>query len=681
MSSSNLRRLGALALLLAGAGSPSSAEVVKIEIRTREPFAGGMAFGAVGAYEKIQGRLHYAVDPGNSANARITDIRRAPRDAQGRVVFAGDFVLLKPVDLARGNHRLLYDVNNRGNLTVLSRLNRAEGTNDPETAAHAGSGFVMRQGYSILWSAWNWDVVPGNGRLQIELPIATENGKTIRGRVAAEIVVNERADVQPVAWGDSRGYEAANPSTNQGAVLSVRDDQRAARVEVPRARWRFVDPTHVHLDGGFEPGRIYEVVYEAKDPRVVGLGLAAIRDAISFFRFAAADLVGTPNPLTRAASGSRPRPDAEKAIIFGISQSGRVIQHMLYEGLHVDEAARMTVDAGFLLVSGGARGSFNHRFAQTTRHPSPLEDHQYPADLFPATTVPETDPVTGETGDALGAAKALGKVPLLMYAVTSTEYWTRAASLLHTDVAGTRDAAVDERARIYLVAGGQHGIAASRDRVYEHPPNPLDHSPPLRALLMALDRWASTGAKPPDSLYPRLARGELVSVADYAERFPKVPGVRVARRNLQPARLGLGPRFASEGLIDVVPPNLAAAFVTLVPAPDADGNDRGGILLPDVAVPLGTYTGWNLRPASMGAPDQLARWSGSFLAFAATEAARAKAGDPRPSLEARYKSQADYVRRVEEAVAALRKEGFLLDEDAHALVEKARSRVWPPAGP
>jgi Alpha/beta hydrolase domain len=666
-----------LALILVGAET-TRAEVVRVEIESRKPFAGGLPFGAAGAYEKVSGRLHYSVDPRSPANARIVDLKRAPVDARGRVAFVGAFILLKPVNLAKGNHRLLYDVNNRGGLPILPRLNRGEGSNDPETVAHAGNGFLMRHGYSILWSGWNWDVLPGAGRMQIDLPIATEDGKAITGRVAAEIVVNERSVLQPVAWGDSRGYEAADASTNQDATLTVRDEQRAPRVEIARERWRFADPTHVGLDGGFAPGRIYELVYTAKDPRVVGLGLAAIRDAISFFRFSARDEQGTPNPLSTAGSS---RPDPERAIIFGISQSGRVIQHMLYEGLHVDEAGRMVFDAAMLHVSGGARGSFNHRFAQTTRHPSPLEDHQYPADLFPATTVPERDPVTGAQGDALGVAKAMGKVPVLMYTLTSTEYWTRAASLLHTDVTGARDAAVDEHARIYFIAGGQHGISASRERVYEHPGNPLDHSPPLRALLLALDRWATTGAKPPDSAYPRLDRGELVGVAAYADGFPRIPGVRVARRNLQPARLDLGASFTSEGVVSNFPAGLGPPYVTLVPATDADGNDRAGIRLPEVAAPLGTYTGWNLRRAEMGALDQLARWSGSYFGFAPTEALRAKTGDPRPSIEARYKTKEDYLRSVEAAIARLRAQGFLLDEDAAAYLGHAHGSSWPPAAP
>jgi Alpha/beta hydrolase domain len=658
-------------------GVPVHAEVVRLEVRSRRPFAAGTPFGAVGAYETIAGRLHYAVDPGNAANARIVDLRYAPRDARGRVGFSGDFVLLKPVDLAKGSHRLFYEVNNRGNLGALRALNRGEGTNDPETAAHAGNGFLMRQGYSILWSAWNWDVLPGDGRLQIELPIATDAGRPITGRVVAEISVNEASTREAFAWGDSRGYEVVDAATNRDATLTVRDEQRSPREEIPRDRWRFSDATHVQLDAGFLPGRLYELVYTAKDPRVVGLGLAAIRDAISFFRFVARDRAGAANPLwVRGDDG--PRPDPEKALIFGISQSGRVIQHMLFQGFHVDEAGRMVFEAALPHVAGAGKGSFNHRFAQTTRHPSELEDHQYPADFFPFTTTPSSDPVTGESGDVLAVAKAMGKVPVIMYTGSATEYWTRATSPLHTDVTGTKDVALDEHVRVYFVAGAQHGIAASRDRVYENPVNPLDWSPVVRALLPALDRWATSGALPPESVYPRIDHGELVTAAAYRDRFPRLPRVRLPWSNLQPPRLDLGPRFENEGIIDPQPPRFGPAYVTLVPDVDADGNDKGGIRLPDVSVPLGTYTGWNLRRPAMGAPDHLARWSGSFFAFARTEQERRRSSDPRPSIEARYPSRDEYVKRVEAAAAALVRRGFLLEEDAAMAVERARRLPWPP---
>ena len=363
-------------------------------ILERGPLAGGIAFGAVGAYERIRGRLHYAVDPDDPANARIVDLKRAPRDARGLVTFAGDFLLIRPQDLARGNHRLLYEVDNRGNLGMLAFFDDAPWSNDPKGAADLGNGFLFRQGYSLLWSAWNWDVLPGDGRLQIELPVATEAGAPIRGPVAAEFVLMRPGESAAFMWGDSRGYpplDLAEP----GARLTVRDTPAGPRTPIPRDQWRFAGPTRVSYAPGFVPGRIYEVVYTARDPRVVGLGLAAIRNSISFFRFDAEDDSGMPNPL--ASEGA---PAAQAALAFGISQSARVLQHMLLEALHVDEAGRMVFEGALIHVPGGGKGSFNHRFAETTRHPSELEDQQYPVDFFPFTTTPEVDPETGAEGDS-----------------------------------------------------------------------------------------------------------------------------------------------------------------------------------------------------------------------------------------------------------------------------------------
>ena len=653
-----LALLALLAALLPGLTRPLEARVERVEILERGPLAGGMAFGEAGAYERIRGRLHYAVDPDDPANARIVDLGLAPRDARGLVTFAGDFLLLRPKDLARGNHRLLYEVDNRGNLGMLAFFDDAPWSNDPERAADLGDGFLLRQGYSLLWSAWNWDVLPGDGRLQIELPVATEAGAPIEGPVAAEFVLMRPAASAAFMWGDSRGYPPADLA-EPGARLTVRDAPTGARTVIARDRWRFEGPTRIAYEPGFVPGRIYELVYTARDPRVVGLGLAAIRDSISFFRFDAEDGAGTASPL---ASGGAP--DAQAALAFGISQSARVLQHMLLEGLHVDEAGRMVFDGALIHVAGGGKGSFNHRFAQTTRHPSELEDQGYPVDFFPFTTTPETDPVTGAAGDVLARARAKAAVPKLFYTSTSTEYWTRSASLLHTDVEGERDLPLAPDARLYMFDGAQHGNWRLPTRgPYRNCGNPLDHRPPMRALLLALDAWATRGQAPPASVYPKLADGTLGSVADYRSAFPAIPGLQLPGRNLQPPRLDLGPRFATRGIADQEPPGFGPPFVTRVPLPDADGNDRGGIRLPAIAVPLGTYTGWNLRRPEVGAPDDLARWSGSFIPFARTEAERRAAGDPRPALDSRYRSRAGYETQVKAAAEALVRKGFLLEAD------------------
>jgi Alpha/beta hydrolase domain len=673
-----LALLACLALLGACAlATPVSAEVERIEILERELFAGGKSFGRAGAYEKIEGRLHFAVDPDHAANARIVDLELAPRDARGLVTFAGEFILLRPTNHSRGNHRLLYEVGNRGNIGMLAFFNEAAWSNHPIDALDAGNGFLMERGYTLLWSAWNWDVLPGSGRLQIELPIATDQGAVITGPLAAEFIVDGWTPEAPFMWGDSRGYAPLSLDEPK-ARLTVRNEQTDVRKEIPRDAWAFAhldgdrmvpDPTRIVYRQGFEPGRIYEVRYTARDPRVVGLGLVAIRDALAFFRFEQADRDGTPNPL--AAQGS---PDPQTTLIFGISQSGRVIQHMLFESLHVDEKGRRTFDAALIHVAGAGKGSFNHRFAQTTRHPSHLEDHQYPVDFFPFTTTPQRDPATGAGGDVLARARAAGPLPHLFYTSTSTEYWTRAASLLHTDVAGNVDIPLDRQARLYVIASAQHGNWRFPTRgPYQNCGNALDHRPPLRALLLALDAWATDGREPPASVHPRIADHTLGSVEEYVGRFPAIPGLALPDGNLQPPRLDLGFRFANEGIADKQPPDFGPPFVTRVPLPDGDGNDQGGIRLPEITAPLGTYTGWNLRRPEIGAADKLARWSGSFIPFARDEALRRAAGDPRPSLEARYRSQRDYEAQVAAAAEALVDGGYLLADDVPELTRRARA--------
>ncbi len=663
------------ALLLPAQSAHGTVE--RIEILSRSLVAGGKAFGTVGPYEKLIGRLHFSVDPEHPANAAIVDLSLAPRDETGRVAFAGDFVLIKPVELRRGNHRLLYEVSNRGNLLLLSTFNDAPWTNSPAHAEQFGTGFLLERGYALLWSAWNWDVLPGNGRLQIGLPVATRNGRPITGPVAAEITVKNASPVATVAWGWSRGYPPHDPVAPT-ARLTVREFPAAPRREIPREAWHFVlppkgheGPVEVALDGGFQPGLLYELVYHAKDPRVVGLGLAAIRDSLSFFRYATADRAGYVNPLVVQRNGGMAL-DPEAVLVFGFSQSGRVLQHMIWQGFHVDETGRPAFDAALVHGAGGGKGSFNHRFAQTTRHPSHYEDHLYPADFFPFTTISGRDPVTGQEGSLLDRARALGFVPFLFYTATGTEYWTRSASLLHSDVTGTRDAPLDPRTRVYFIAGAQHAVSPATGRgQFEFCGNPLDYRPLLRALLIALDRWATQGRSPPESVYPKIAQGALGDVRTYRARFPEPLGLRLPKTNLQPPRLDLGPRFKDQGIADVQPARPLAAYVTLVPLPDSDGNDLGGVRLPAVAVPLGTYLGWNLRRAVRGATDRLGRWRGAFLPFATDEDLRGALDDPRPSILERYGTRSHFLEQTRAAADELAARGFLLAEDLRAILHRA----------
>lgn len=679
---------GFLILVMLLVTLPSLAEVTRIEITSRQIFADGESFGSTGPYEKIRGKLFYAVDPDHPANLAVVDLKLAPRNTDGRVEFVGDFFLLKPLDLSRGNHRILYDVNNRGNL-VMMNMNDARSGNDPSTAQHAGNGFLMRQGYSLLWSAWNWDVRTGRNRLQIELPIATMDGKPIRQKIAAEIVLSfnrQPVKSQPLAWGGSRCYTPVDMADPE-AILTVRDSPRGERTIIPREQWQFArfenghvcpDPTYLYLESGLQPGKIYELIYETQNPRVVGLSLTSVRDAISFFRFDAKDSFGNMNPLSVLDNDGERKPDAEKSYIFGVSQSGRFITHMIFQGFHVDEKDRMVIDGARIHVAGGGKGGFNHRFAQTTHHPSDLEGNYMPADFFPFNYASQTDPVTGRKGDVLAVAKRLGKIPKIMTTNNELEYWTRSASLIHTDVEGKKDADMHENVRIYVTSGAPHGNGSRRQSIYEHGGNTLRHYAISRALLVALDQWVTKGVEPPPSQYPRIGEGELISAKEHGQRFPKIPGMRHPGRNLQPARVDYGPDFWSKWIFTVVPPKMEEPFISMVPAFDEDGNPVGGIRLPDLSVPLGTYQGWNPRKAEFGAPDFLGRFAGSFWMFPLTEEDRKSIGDPRKAIEARYRSKEDYVTKVEQAVDDLIQQRFLLKEDGNIFKDHARRISWPP---
>jgi hypothetical protein len=442
------------------------ADVDRIEVLERKVLADGKAFGNVGPYERIRGRLYFGTEAGAAENQSIADIRLAPRDAQGRVNFAADFILLKPLDGNRGNGRLLYEVSNRGDIYVLSTFNDAPATNVPTTAADAGNGFLMEQGYTILSTGWSWDIMPSAARLRADLPVATDGGKPLYGRVEGEISVSQQTNAaRHMAFG-AVGYEPVSPE-DANDVLTVRDSALGPRTPIPRNKWKFgydaggrtiYDPSMVTLEGGFKPGLIYTVTYSARGPRVTGLGMAGIRDALLFFRNERTDRIGTPNPLTQ--SGELPK----TVIAFGSSQSGRLLQTMVYYGLVADGRGRMAFDGALISLAGAGRGGFNYRFAQAGRHFSPDIDLDFPTDVFPFATSTQTDSVTQQSASVLDRVNALNTVPKLFYVNTSTEYWTRAGSLIHTAADGSADLAPDRRARIYMVAGGSHIINPPVDR-------------------------------------------------------------------------------------------------------------------------------------------------------------------------------------------------------------------------
>ncbi len=628
----------------------ASAEVVRVEIESRQQVADGQSFGRSGAYEKITGKIYLEVDPDNPANRLIVDLDLAPRNSRGNVEFSTDFELQKPVDPTRGNRRLIYFVNNRGNKASV------------RGAFHAGGGenWLYRRGWSFLWCGWNCDAIVSDSRLNIYVPVATDNGKTITGRIYAEMCTTSKRKTysMPFYWGGSIAYPVVSMENSQ-ATLTMRQSRAGEAVEVPRDEWAFArweddkvvpDPGYLHLKGGFKPGWLYDLVYVGKDPKLTGLGFAAIRDVTSFFKYEQADEKNNANPLAGIV---------ENAYAFGISQSGRVLYHFLYQDFNGDEKRRMVFDGVMPHVSGGGKGQFNYRFAQTTRHGSHHEDNLYPSDFFPFNTVEQYDPVTGERGDGLGRSRTSGFLPKMFFTGSSTEYWTRSASLIHTDVEGAKDAEVDPNVRMYFVAGLSHG-----DRRY---------GPVGRALLTALDEWVSQGIEPPPSQLPKVEDGTLVGLDTYRESFPGIPAVQAPESFFMPFRLDPGPRWRTEGIADNVPPRVGPRYGNLVPQVNSDGNELAGIHLPDIAVPLATNVGWRVRPKGSPAAGTLDRWAGSQWRFAQTAEQRKASGDPRLSILERYPTRREYIARVTECLLDLRRRRFLLDEDVTNLLEQASS--------
>ena len=521
--------------------------------------------------------------------------------------------------------------------------------------------------------------MPGEDRLRAGLPIARENGQSISGPIHVEICRDEPVSSSPLYWTPwtvSIAYPPVSLDTRQ-ARLTLRPKRSEPAVEIPPDQWAFArqeddavvpDAGSLWVRGGLRPGWLYELVYEGRDPRVAGLGLAAVRDCASFFRYEQADAAGTANPLADSI---------ERAVIFGISQSGRFVNHLVYAGFNTDEQQRIVFDGALSHVSGAGRGLFNHRFGMATLCATHHENLLTPSESFPFTTLPQTDPLTGRSGDLLARARAQGQVPKMFFTQTSTEYWTRGASLLHTDVTGTKDVELAPDARLYVVAGAQHLGAGPTDRgLYQNPRNPLDDRPyVMRALLVALDQWISDGTPPPDSRYPRIADGTLVDVETFRQQFPPIPGVPLPTDCYRPLRLDFGPHWHSAGIAEQIPPEIGPAYRTLVPAVDADGNELAGLHLPDVAVPLATYTGWNLRAAAAGAEGMLAPYHGSYLPLAKTRDQRLQAGDPRRSVAERYPNREAYLARVAEAVLDLCEQRLLLAEDAAALRRIAAERT------
>jgi hypothetical protein len=651
--------------------TPLSAEVVRIEVQSRSDLVGGQPFGAAGAYEKIAGKIFFAVDPSLAANRIVADLEKAPRNAAGKVEFSSDFFLIKPKRIERGNGAVLYEVSNRGGKGMLGFFNHGSGSVDPSSPADMGDGFLMKQGFTLLWVGWQFDPPKRAGLVRVYPPTASENGRPIRGLVRSDFVVTERESDHSLADRDHTAYGVVDPSSPDN-VMTVRDSVEGPRRVVPRSQWGFAraegagsvaDTTRVYMSAKFEPGKIYEVVYTAQDPPIVGLGPAAIRDVISMLKYQSADAWSIP-----AASINR-------ALAFGVSQSGRFLRTYLYYGFNRDEGNRKVFDGVVAHVAGAGRGSFNHRFAQPSRDGHPYLNFFYPTDIFPFTDAPERDPESGVTDGLLTHAGSPELLPKVFYTNSEYEYWGRAASLIHTTIDGTSDAPLMDNVRIYLLAAGQHGPGAFPpvQTIGQQRNNPLDYRWAMKALLLAMDRWTANGTAPPPSRYPRVADGTLV--APDRLRFPKVPGIVTSTAVHRAYRADYGPKFVTDGIVTVEPPRIGTAFPILVPQADADGNGLAGVKMPELAVPLATYTGWNLFNDRSGPTDALSSMQGSYIPLPRTSAERKRTNDPRLSIEERYRDKDQYLGLVGKAALELIDQGFLLAEDLAPVLRNA-GRHW-----
>jgi hypothetical protein len=634
-------------------GTPAFAELTRIEIVSRADVLGGKEFGDGGRYQKIVGKAHFAVDPDNPANRAIVDLDKVPRDASGQVTFTADLYALVPKDAARANGAALLDILNRGRKRVIGDFNRGRAVADPTTEEDFGDGFLMRHGFTVVWLGWQFDIPHGGGLMGLDAPAVNVDGRPVTGRVTTRFVPNTADPTHSLAdlarYADTTHYPPVDPASPANS-LTVRDDFLSAPRLVARDQWQFgrtdgdrvvPDISAITLKGGFAPGHVYDLSYDATGDVVAGLGFAAVRDLASALKR---------EPGIGFA--------LDRVIAFGGSQDGRFLREFLYEGFNADERGGRALDGVIADIAGSARSSdYNARFAR----PNGLAFFE--ASLFPYRDLDSVDPVTGKT-DGILAKLSANQRPKIFYTNSSNEYWGggRAAALIHTTLDGRADAPLPGNVRAYLFTGSQHipGGYLPSQGPGQLAPNPNDFSFALRALLLAMDRWVRDEVVPPESRYPRFADHTLVTEQEI--EFPALAGVHSPRTIPGGYRADLG-----------VPPQ-APALPFLVPQVDGDGNEMAGVAMPDIEVPLATYTGWNFRNPSIGEPDDLLPLTGGYIPLPVTRAARERDHDPRLSMEERYGGRGRYQALVTDRAGHLADDGYLLRADVDTVVARALAR-------
>lgn len=658
----------------------SHAAVTRIEILGKLPYADGWSFGGIGPYERLIGRVYFTIEPAKKRSVPIIDLEYAPRNEAGLVEYSADLEILAPVDRTKATGTFLYDVNNRGHRLALRVFNEE------------ADEFLMRQGIVVVWSGWLAEVLPNiredeaNAKsshlLRLDAPIATQDGQPITGLTRLEIITDVPTNRMNVTTRAQLGSYTPTADGLAKATLTKRTREADSREPVARDQWSLeVTPTsalgqkHCQpkvefvMPAGIEPGVIYEVIVEVQDPVVQGLGLVSIRDLVSFLKYSD----DAQNPL--AADG---KSVIERAIGFGVSQSGRALRVMLNDGLNADEQGRIVFDGMIPHVAGAGLGFFNYRFCSPSQFGGQHNNHTYPCDMFPFAYETDTDPYTQESAGLLERARDAKVVPKIMHIQNAAEYWHRAGSLVHTDPLSRTDAKIPNEVRLYSIAGAQHSWG---NDLSARPPfqgtlvnNPTDYRPHLRAMLIAMIDWIKDGKEPPASVYPRIASGTLVPWQAAQSPWHALPGIEYPQVIQQPELLFHG-RFFDVGLLTVYPPHKIKTYPVLVPAVDADNNELGMLRLPFLRVPMATYTGWNLRDEKIGAAGELLMLKGGYIPFAKTKAERESSGDPRLSLEERYQNADDYLHKLQAAIDDLVQQRHLLNEDAPRLMERGKKIV------
>lgn len=628
--------------------APAQAEVARFEILERGPAFGGASFGTVGAYERITARAALAVDPADRRNAVIADLDQAPRNAQGRVEAVADVFILRPAESSRANGAVVVEAPNRGRELMLHLFAEAVAAKGPPalTAEAAGNGFLFREGYTLAWVGWQADIPSQPGQLALRVPVLAGVTGPVRDEVVFDHLKSPATTALPWPVADAKSLK-----------VTVRAGWEAARQSPAGLSWRLLEDGKLEITrpAGFDAGAIYEITYTAKDPGVVGLGFAALRDVASFLRHEA----GAANPLAGQVRRSH---------LFGVSQSGRYVRDYLYLGFNEDLEGRRVFDGMMPHVAGGRRLYGNSRFAQPGRAPRYPRDVAWPADAFPFTYADTTDPVSGVQDGLMRRCRASGTCPKVMQTDTEYEYWSSRASLVVTDPAG-RDLVLPDDVRAYMIAGTPHFSApraeVRKSEVCALPVNPLHAGAPMRALLSALDGWVREDAAPPASRTPSRTHGTLVA-PDKA--VPNIPGLAYQSLHVPAAKVDTG--GVPGGVPGGDPPRELGRYTVLVPLANADGMAVAGIRMPAVEVPRATYTGWNPRAEGFG-PGSLCPLLGGVWPLAATRAERERNGDPRPSLEERYPTPEAYAAAVRQAALWLVEERLLLAADADAISERA----------